>query len=99
MKLRDSVIVNVCLLEVVLFEVVLFGVEPPLTVPVTAVFVAGLADFALSASIFPPSRLQDANTSRARKIKPSADHRRMHCFPSSQIVVIGYCNIIVFVTF
>jgi hypothetical protein len=48
------------------FEVVLFGAEPPLTVPVTAVF---FVDLALPASIFPPARLQDANTSRARKIK------------------------------
>jgi hypothetical protein len=49
-----------------LFEVVLFGVEPLLTVPVTAVFVV---DLVLLASIFPPPRLQDANTSKARKIK------------------------------
>jgi hypothetical protein len=54
--------------EVVLFEVVAFGTESALTVPVTAVCVADLADFALSASIFPP-RLQDTNTSRTRKIK------------------------------
>jgi hypothetical protein len=55
--------------EVVLFEDVLFEAESTLTVLFTAVFVAALTNFALSASIFPPSRPQDANTSSARKIK------------------------------
>jgi hypothetical protein len=55
--------------EAVLFEVVPFGTDAGLAVPVTADFVADLADFgALLASILPP-RLQDTNTSSARKMK------------------------------
>jgi hypothetical protein len=81
--------------EVVLFEDILFGTESTLTVPVAAVFVADLTAFALSASIFPSSRPQDANTSSVRKIK---DHllitKECILFPSSQIVLID--NILFF---
>jgi hypothetical protein len=84
-------------IEVALFEDVLLGADSTMTVPVTAVFVVDLTAFALSASIFPPSRLQDANTDTARKIK---NHLLIteECiiFSSSQIVLI---DSIVFTTF
>jgi hypothetical protein len=61
-----SVFFEAVFFEAVLLEVALFEVEPLLTVPVTAVFIV---DLALSVLILSPARLQDANMSRARKIK------------------------------